>query len=175
MNIIRVAIFALMTLIASTVSAQEFTAFEGKNAVREGDGGAKKTVDGIDFWSDGAPPYKFQVLGFITDRRHKSGLFGLVRMASLESDFAEVAKSKGGDAVILVSSDSETVGAVGASNGMATGTANSYGNSTSANVSGFSTGVTSAVQKQNTKYVLIKYLKDSTTENLPLQIQQVAK
>jgi len=77
--------------------------------------------------------------------------------------------------VILVSSDSETVGAVGASNGMATGTANSYGNSTSANVSGFSTGVTSAVQKQNTKYVLVKYLKDSTAENFPAQIQQVTK
>ena len=41
--------------VASAVDAQDFLPYEGKNAVREGDGGTKKVVNGIDFWADGAP------------------------------------------------------------------------------------------------------------------------
>ena len=47
----------------STVAAQEFLPYEGKNAVQEGDGGTKKVVDGVDFWADGAPPRPFKLLG----------------------------------------------------------------------------------------------------------------
>ncbi|MDB5872107.1 MAG: hypothetical protein JWQ07_1549 [Ramlibacter sp.] len=137
--------FALV-LSATSSTAQDFIAFEGKNAVREGEGGAKKTVEGVDFWSDGAPPRKYKLLGYITDRRQKSGLIGRASMASLEKDVAQVAKKNGADAVILMASDAETVGVVGTAFGQRSG---SFG-------SGF--GASAAVQKNNSKFAVLKYV-----------------
>lgn len=153
-------LLALSILPVSETFAQEFQAYEGRNAIREGDGGTKKNVDGIDFWSNGAPPYRFKLLGFITDRRHKSGLFGMISMSGLESSVAEVAKKSGGDAVIQVSSEAETVGAVGNSYGNAQGTATTTGNTTNARVTGSSSSTSAAVQKQNSKFAVVKYLKE---------------
>jgi hypothetical protein len=36
--------------------AADFTVYEGKNAIQEGDGGAKKTVDGVDIWTEPRMP-----------------------------------------------------------------------------------------------------------------------
>jgi hypothetical protein len=53
----------VLSLLGATVSAADFVSYEGKDAVREGQGGERKTVDGIDFWSNGAPPRKFKIIG----------------------------------------------------------------------------------------------------------------
>jgi hypothetical protein len=153
-------IFALSFSLFSHVFAQEFVAYEGKNAIKEGEGGAKKTIDGVDFWSDGTPPYKFKIVGFITDRRHKTGLVGMFRMSNLESDIAEIAKNQGGDAVISISSESEVVGGIGQNFGTATGSATTMGGVTTGSAMGTSSMITQSVQKQNSKYMLVKYLKD---------------
>jgi hypothetical protein len=139
-----VAAFMVAFGISLSAFGQDFLPFEGNNAVREGEGGTKKTVDGVDFWADGAPPRQFKLLGYITDRRHKTGLVGMVRMSGLESDIAEVAKKNGGDAVILVSSEAETVGTVGNSVGSAQGSANTTGNSTTMKASGWSSGTSAS-------------------------------
>jgi hypothetical protein len=136
-------------LLSASVMAQDFIAYEGKNAIREGEGGAKKTVEGVDFWSEGAPPKKFMLLGYITDRRQKSGLIGMASMASLERDVAALTRKSGGDAVILMASDAETIGAVG------TGTAHRWGNSSS----GF--GMAANVQKNNSKFAVLKYVTEA--------------
>lgn len=162
----RLRLLALCTLVAVSLLpavgalAQEFQVYEGKNAVREGDGGTKKVVDGVDFWSDGAPPYRFKLIGFITDRRHKTGLVGMISMSNLEGSIAEVAKKNGGDAVIQVSSEAETVGIATNNYGSAQGSAFSSGNSTNFNASGWSSGGAAKVQKQNSKFAVIKYLKE---------------
>ena len=137
---------------------------EGKRAVQEGEGGAKKTVEGIDFWSEGAPPKKFKILGFINDRRHKSGLVGMISMSNLESSVAEVAKKNGGEAVILVASGDETIGVVGNSFGGFNGNVNSFGNNTSFSGNGWQMGAGAAVKKQNSKFVVVKYLVEETPE-----------
>jgi hypothetical protein len=153
-GILRKSAICAVFLIGMTGAlAQEFVPFEGKNTVREGDGGAKRTVEGVDFWSDGAPPRKFKLVGYITDRRQKTGLIGIARMAGLEKDVAELAKKNGGDAVILMASETETVGSVG----MASGTARSFGNTTTASGFGFAGGV----QKNNSKYAVLKYVSDA--------------
>lgn len=139
--------------------AQEFLPWEGKNAIQEGEGGTKKVVDGIDFWADGAPPRPFKLLGYISDRRHKTGLIGLIRMSSLESDVAKLAKENGADAVILVGSEAETVGTVGSSYGSAQGNANTFGGNTTMHASGWSAGSSAAVQKQQSKYAVVKYVE----------------
>jgi len=167
--VLAVALLAV-ALVAGGIgnaAAQEFLPYEGKNAIHEGEGGTKKVVNGIDFWADGAPPRSFKLLGYISDRRHKSGLFGALRMSTLEGDVADVAKANGGDAVILVSAEAETVGTVGHSFGQANGTANTYGGSTTVHASGWSTGISSAVQKQQSKYAVVKYVEGPTTSNPP--------
>lgn len=144
----KLAVYVLLGFASVAASAQEFVAYEGKNAVREGDGGAKKTVEGVDFWSDGAPPRKFVLVGYVTDRRHKSGLIGMARMASLERDVAAIVKENGGDAAILVNSESETVGRIG--NGLA------QGNGSTA--SGF--GASVGIQKHNSKFAVVRYVNE---------------
>ena len=120
----------LSGLCATHSFAAEFVPYQGKTDIKEGDGGGKKTVDGIDFWSDGDPPLKYKLLGFLIDERHKSGLFGSFAMSSLETDIAADAKNAGGDAVILLSSEIETYGAGGNH------------------------------QRNHTKYAVVKYMAD---------------
>jgi hypothetical protein len=146
----RVTLVALLA-VPTIARAQEFIPYEGRETIRQGEGGGKKTVDGVDFWSDGSPSRKFKLVGYVTDRRHKTGLIGKFSMNSLESDIARVARSNGGDAVILMRSEAETVGAVGNSN--------VYGNS------GFA--VTRGVQKQNSKFAVVKYLSEAEQVNPP--------
>lgn len=151
---------ALLVLVfGSTVArADDFIAYVGNNAVQQGSGGEKKTVDGIDFWSNGAPPRKFKLLGFIDDTRLKSGLFGKIRMARLEPSIAKRAKRAGGDAVILVSASAETTGYVGQSFTNAQASATGYGNTVTAQGSSWTTSGAVAVQKQHSRYAVIKYL-----------------
>lgn len=73
-------------------------------------------------------------------------------MSGLQKDVAKLAKESGGDAVILVAANAETVGFVGRSQATATGsgnTANAYGSSMSA-----------GVQKQNTRFAVVRYLPE---------------
>ncbi|MFI4973733.1 MAG: hypothetical protein ACHP84_04240 [Caulobacterales bacterium] len=125
-------------------AAPEFLAYEGRNAIHEGQGGEKKTVDGIDFWSNGDPPHRFKVLGSITDRRHETGLYGAIRMSSLTSDIAKAAKAAGGDAVILQSEDEDVTGHAAYVTG---GT-------------GFAVGRTREIKEHDVRYIVVKYLPD---------------
>jgi hypothetical protein len=169
-------------LSSSIASASDFVSYEGKDAIQEGTGGEKKIVDGIDFWSNGAPPRKFKIIGFITDSRLKSGLIGMIRMSGLDSSIAKEAKKAGGDAVILTTSEAVTKGFISNTQTNSTSTANTSGNinaTTSGNAttgtfgatttaSGQSNSTTFAapVQQQHTKYAVITYLEDdSTTAN----------
>jgi hypothetical protein len=138
--------------------AQEFEGFEGSNNVFEGDGGSRKNVDGIDFWTNGAPPAKFALLGYISDRRHKSGLVGKIRMSGLEHDVAEKVRAVGGDAVILVDSEAETVAVGHWGSSSSRGSAQAFGNSASATSQSHGTAFSRPIQKQVTRFAVIKYL-----------------
>jgi hypothetical protein len=148
--------FALLSALPQALAA-DFVPFEGRNTWEEGNGGEKKVVDGIDFWLSGAPPRKFKLLGYINDKRHKTGLVGMVRMAGLESAVAKQAKDNGGDAVILIASEALTTGYVSNTNTTANATASTYGNNTYARGTSSGTTTTAAVQKQMSRYAVIKY------------------
>ena len=149
----------------STVCAQEFLPYEGRNSVHDGQGGNRKTVNDVDFWSNGDPPRRYQVIGIITDERHKSGLWGLISMSNLESDIAKTAKGAGGDAVILVAAQDEVTGVVGSSFGDLTGsaTASASGGFASGNssASGFGFGMSSAIKQHDSRFLVVKYLPDA--------------
>jgi hypothetical protein len=153
-------VFLVLAVTATVAIADDFIAYEGKNAIQEGNGGEKKTVDGIDFWSNGAPPRKFKLLGFINDTRLKSGLIGKIRMSGLESSIAKEAKKAGGDAVILVDANAETTGYIGHSVTTAQASATSYGNTATAQGQGSTTSAAVAVQKEHSRYAVVKYLAD---------------
>ena len=139
--------------------------FEGKEVIREGDGGSKKVVNGMDFWVEGAPPRPFKLIGYITDRRHKTGLFGMFSMSSLEANVVDVAKKNGGDAVIQVSSEAETIGFASNSTGNTRATVSAYGNTATATGTTSSSGYAAPVQKQQSKFAVVQYVAKPDTTN----------
>jgi hypothetical protein len=48
-------VLALQAIVVSSADAiaQEFLAYEGKNAIQEGEDRTKKVVDCVEFWADG--------------------------------------------------------------------------------------------------------------------------
>jgi len=158
--------FILLTVVFSfsAAAAQEFLPYEGKNAIHDGEGGNRKTVNGIDFWTNGDPPKRYQVIGAITDERHKTGLIGLFSMSNLERDIAKAAKDNGGDAVILTDAKDEVTGVVGTSYGSATGSATGG----MATAQGFGSGFARPVKEHESRYLVVKYLAD-TAPSAPAQ------
>ncbi len=90
-------------------------------------------------------------------------------MSSLEGDVANVAKQNGGDAVIVVRSEAETVGTVGSTFGQAQGNAFRNGNSTTMNATGSSTSIAHNVQKQQSKYAVVQYVERKTEVGKPAE------
>jgi hypothetical protein len=175
---IYVALGTILLFGHSVASASEFVAYEGRDAVQQGNGGEKKNVNGVDFWSNGAPSRKFKIIGYVTDSRLKSGLIGIIRMSGRDSSIAKEAKKAGGDAVILTNSEAVTKGYISNTQTNTATTANTSG-SLSATTSGNSTtgtfGATTTtqgqgnsatmavpVEQQHTKYAVIKYLADNS-------------
>ena len=123
-----------------------------------GQGGDMKTVDGVDFWLDGSPPHRFQVLGVLEDERLKTGLIGLLRMSGLERDMARLAHQAGGDAIILTDARDDLKAVVGSSYGSSYGDV--YGNQF--NAWGSATSITSPIESRRSRYVVVKYLPDGS-------------
>jgi hypothetical protein len=80
----------------SLYATTDFQPYETKDGKFVGQGGTKETSDGIDFWANGEPPRKFQIIGIITDNR----LGNPITMNSRKGDVALKAKQAGGNAVI---------------------------------------------------------------------------
>lgn len=147
----------------SSLAAPEFTKYYGKDSVQEGNGGAMKSVEGVDIWSEGAPPRRFELIGFLADRRHKTGLVGMMRMKGLEKEIAKAAKANGGDAVILMASDTEVIGHISSGQATANTTTNPYGTGYQSTTRAQGGAVAAPVAKQNTRYAVIRYLAEEST------------
>lgn len=88
----------------------KFAAYEGPDAIQTGAGGAKIAKDGVDFWTQGTPPRRFQVLGFLTDSRNDK-LFSGNAVGS--SGLAKRVQKLGGNALIVTDQDSRYAGHTG--------------------------------------------------------------
>ena len=127
----RLALLLFVALLSVGCASTEFQAWEGRNSVVEGSGGTKTVVDGMDVWTFGDPPRRFQVLGIIQDERPG----GRIPMAQLRHDIVQKARENGGNAVIFVSSQSQLAGYYTA------GSASAYGYGNYASAIGSSTTV----------------------------------
>jgi hypothetical protein len=132
-------------LICSGCTSTDYQAWEGRNSVIEGRGGTKKVVDGVDVWTNGDPPRKFQLLGIIDDQRPG----GIIPMAEMKHDIAKKAREHGGDAVIIISSSSQLAGYYTAANV----NTQFYGNSATS----YGSSTTIPLTRHTSKYAVIKY------------------
>ena len=136
--IASIAVFA-----QPATAKQEFAAYEGRDALRTGQGGTRVTKNGIDYWTSGTPPRKFEILGIITDKR-KNGLLDGSVVGS--KSVAKFAKKVGGNAVIIGPASSQVLGYGG------TGSATSIGGTT------IMSGHARAITRTTTQIVVIRYL-----------------
>lgn len=86
----------------------EFSQYEGPEKIETGQGGSRIQKNGIDYWTMGTPPRRYQVLGAISDRRDEEWDGG---HAIGSPRVARMVKTAGGDAVILL--DQKDGGATG--------------------------------------------------------------
>jgi hypothetical protein len=91
----------------------DFAAYEGPPRIEQGEGGTKITKNGIDYWTTGTPPRRYQIIGFVQDRRDEFWDGG---QAIGSPKIAKKVKAAGGDAVII-----QTQEEAGQSGGLASG------------------------------------------------------
>lgn len=133
---------------APTARAQakiDFALYEGAPVIKTGTGGTKITKNGIDWWTTGEPPRRYQVIAAVQDKRDEMWDGG---HALGSPSIASKVKKAGGDAVILLSQDEA-------------GKGGGYGSGTGAFAFLFSGG-----SKTISKMIVVKYLPDvpPTTE-----------
>ena len=90
---------AFVILCQSPAYAQakiDFSAYEGPPQVQVGTGGTRIVKNGIDYWTSGTPPRRYQVIGMVQDRRDETWDGG--HAIGSPSIAAKVRKA-GGDAV----------------------------------------------------------------------------
>lgn len=102
---VAVALVFMAAVAPKSVQARaktDLSQYEGPPAIETGKGGTKLTKHGIDYWTSGTPPRRYQVIGMIADKRDETWDGG---HAVGSPKVASKAKSIGGDAVILESQD----------------------------------------------------------------------
>lgn len=139
----------LVSLFASTADARtRFETYEARNAFREGQGGSKTVKDGIDFWTLGDPPRRYQIIGVIRDNRGTGALFG---NAVGSSGIAKMVREAGGDAVVLVEQNTGLKGV------WSQGQVSTFGNQA------FGSGMAIPIRERVTTFAVVKYLPDEPT------------
>ena len=136
-----------VSLFVAGCASTEYSLFEGKEGIFEGQGGTKIVVDGMELWRNGEPPRKFKVLGIIDDERPG----GIIPMSQLRGDMVKKARKVGGDALIKLDSQSRISGY------HTTGSASAHGYGNLATAYGSSSTI--AVRRNVAKFAVIKYVE----------------
>jgi hypothetical protein len=126
----------------------DFALYEGPPQIVVGKGGTKLTKNGIDYWTTGTPPRRYQIIGAVQDKRDELMDGG---HAIGSPSIASKVKRAGGDAVIIESQDE-----VGKTGGI--GSASSF--------FGF---LAMGGSKSVTRMVVIKYLPNETPQSSPAE------
>src|ERR1700690_3346359 len=76
-KILKSLLSVLPFLIIASCSSTQFTEYRSDEII-QGQGGAVRTVNGIEIWSDGTPNRKFKIVGVIDDVQNDVGNNGLL-------------------------------------------------------------------------------------------------
>ena len=123
-----------------------FERYEARDSIIEGNGGSRIEKDGIDFWTMGDPPRRYQIIGIIRDNRG-TGVFHGNAIGS--SGIAKKVREVGGDGVILLNQDSALKGIY--SQGQATANGNQA----------FGSSFAIPIEERVTTFIVVKYLEPS--------------
>jgi hypothetical protein len=128
------------------------------SSVMTGTGGASRKVDGVDLWIQGTPPWKYRVIGYITDKRIGQGIAMMVRDGQLASQV----RARGGDGLLMETDVESVMGTVSTASASATGWGNAttFGNTTTWNggAHAFGSGMTMPIYRRNSTFYVIKYV-----------------
>lgn len=164
--VVALVLGAMMLSGCALYTQTSFSEFRGPSEFA-GRGGTVKSVDGIDVWTSGEPDRRFRVLGVIDQSHYNNrSIMALIAGATKESTLITIAKKHGGDAIILLGSDSVVTGsttrgwAAGQSSGAYSGnySRNTYGGTYSGNAFAYGTARTRAITETDTRVAVIKYL-----------------
>jgi hypothetical protein len=136
--------------LALVACSTEYSTYYGSPVV-VGQGGASRQIGGIDFWTVGAPPRPYQVIGYIEDSRPG----GPPAMAGRLGAVAAKARAAGADGIIITSDNKEYMGTY------STASINGWNNGYNFGASGI--GTTVNITRRNSTFLAIKYVN-----NVPL-------
>lgn len=140
--IFALALFLSLSQPAFAQAKIDFAVYEGPPQIQVGSGGTKITKNGIDYWTTGTPPRRYQIIGFVQDKRDETWDGG---HAVGSPNIAKKVRKAGGDAVIIQSQDEA-------------GKAGSYGTGM---LGGLFMGGGS---KTVTRMLVVRYLPDTSPE-----------
>jgi hypothetical protein len=143
---------AALTLLLSGCST-DYYAYQGGGPMI-GQGGASKRIDGVDIWLFGAPPRKFQIIGYIEDSRPG----GPPSMAQRNPKLAATAKQQGGDGVLIQSDAAQYMGSITTGNAFTTVNGGFYGNGFNGSALTTGTLVSAPMIRREGRFFVIKYL-----------------
>lgn len=99
------ALACILALFPGQAMAQAkvtYSAYEGPEVIKTGEGGTRITKNGIDYWTSGTPPKRYKVIGMVQDKRDEMWDGG---HAIGSPNIAGKVKKAGGDAVIIQSQE----------------------------------------------------------------------
>jgi hypothetical protein len=132
-------LLVVSTALVVSACSTDYQRWEGPPIVRDGTGGTRKNIHGMDVWMNGTPPTRYRVLGFIqTDE-------------TIDRGCIKKAHREGADALILISRRSDLAGIVGSSSASVT----AYGNM----ATGYGSSFSAPVYRTSQLLAVIKYVK----------------
>lgn len=138
---------AVIAVASPAIGKTKYETYEARNSVVEGQGGSRTTKDGVDFWTTGDPPRRYQILGIIRDNRGTGPLHGA---AIGSAGIAKKVREVGGDAAILLNQNTAVKGI------FSQGQASAYGNQA------YGSGIAIPIQERFTTFAVVKYLPDTS-------------
>jgi hypothetical protein len=153
----------LLCLIPALLLAACSTAYYDYSGspVSLGKGGASRKVAGVDLWVRGTQPWKFYVIGYITDRRIGQGIAMMVR----DGQLAAQVRARGGHALLMETDIQSIPGTVSTASATVTGyrSASVIGNTAYWNgtTNAFGSGMTMPILRRDSTFYVIKYVSNN--------------
>ncbi|MDD4933264.1 MAG: hypothetical protein PHO89_07355 [Methylacidiphilaceae bacterium] len=155
---LRILLSAAGLLLLGACSQTRYYPYVGENEQQGKGVAAKRVINGIDVWSDGTPPRKYEIIGVVDDSR--SGFF----RDSLLQDVTRKAKRMGGEGIIeyqgYAAAASAALAAAGGVSGNMVGSPSlGSGAAAGAAYGGAAAGGLSAAGPGHSRWWVIRYLR----------------
>ena len=165
MRVLKLLLMLLgFSLAVPATAAERFDAYDGPDIVTIGKGGTKVVRNGIEYWTLGMPPRPFRVIGVIKDSRTNRWWDGDPIGSKA---IAKLTRTANGNAVVVVDSNTNLEAIESYYSGCGGGSAVASNNWASWSGGFFGSGSTSAVNRTNTRLLVIRYLTDEELAAAP--------